>query len=147
MKPFVFRLEKVLKYRRHLLDKARLDVSAARDRAREAREALSRLSRQRHEASKNLGREGARTMTAFRYRLHQNFLDGLDRDLDEAHVRLRKGEERVTSRERALASAHIRKKIIETLKDRQWKAHRETSARAAQKEMDDMVLINRGRVT
>ena len=146
MKPFTFRLEKVLNYRGHLLDRARLELSAARARMLAAQEGLSQLTNRREAAKESCRREGARSMTGLRYHLYQKFLDGLDRNLDEAHVDLRKRASRVKDCEKAVASARIQKKVLETLKERGRQAHAEAAARVEQKEMDDMVLIHRGRL-
>ena len=73
------------------------------------------------------------------------FIQKIDYDLKEAHLRLNEGKEKVMVKEAVLKQASIKKKTLETLKDLQHKKYMETLGREEQKILDEIVITGKGR--
>lgn len=145
MKPYSFRLNKILDYRKYLSKKAQVDVFNARNECQQREKELLKLVEQRAEVSEECGEEEAKGMCVPVYQIFQAFMLKIDFDLKEAHHRLNEGKEKVIVKEAILKQASIKKKTLETLKDLQYKKYMETLGREEQKELDEIVIIGKGR--
>lgn len=79
------------------------------------------------------------------YQIFQAFLQKIDCNLEDAHLRLNEGKEKVMVKEAILKIASIKKKTLETLKDLQYKKYMETLGREEQKILDEIVITGKGR--
>ena len=145
MKPYSFRLNKILDYRKYLSKKAQVEVFNARNECQQREKELLRLVEQRAEVSEECGEEEAKGMCVPVYQIFQAFMLKIDYDLKEAHLRLNEGKEKVIVKESILKQASIKKKTLETLKDLQHKKYMETLGREEQKILDEIVITGKGR--
>ena len=65
-------------------------------------------------------------------------------DLETAHGRLKKGEEKVKAQEAVLKEESIKKKTFETLKDIKHEKYQRDVVRAEQKILDEIAILRRG---
>ena len=143
MKPFNFRLDKILDYRSYLMKRAQVDLSNARYECKIRVKEIERLAQQRIEVAKQCSDEGIKGIDVARYQIFQTFLQKLESDLEKAHIRLQEGQEQVMEKEAVLKKASIKKKALESLKDLQHKKYIESSEREAQKVLDEIVITGR----
>jgi flagellar protein FliJ len=145
MKPYSFRLNKILDYRKYLAKRAQIDLFNARDECQKREKEVIRLAEKRSEISEECSQEESKGVCVPTYQIFKAFLKKIDCDLDEAHLRLNEGKEEVIVKEAVLKQASIKKKTLETLKDSQYKKYMETLGREEQKILDEIVITGRGR--
>lgn len=145
MKPYSFRLNKILDYRKFLSKRAQIDVFNARNECQKMKKEVLRLIEQKAEISEDRSKEEEKGMSVPEYQIFQAFLQKLDYDLKEAHLRLDEGKENVMVKEAILKQASIKKKTLETLKKFQHKKYIEALGREEQKLLDEIVITGKGR--
>ena len=145
MKPYSFRLDKILDYRKYLRKRAQIDVFNARNECQKREKELLRLVEQRTEISEECSEEETKGMCVPVYQIFQGFIQKIDYDLKEAHLKLNEEKEKVMVKEAILKQASIKKKTLETLKDLQYKKYMETLGREEQKILDEIVITGKGR--
>jgi flagellar FliJ protein len=145
MKPFRFRLDKILGYRKHLKKIAQIDLFNARNECIKREKEVKRLSEKRKEIVKSCSDEGLKGIEVSRYNIYQAYLYKIMHDLESAHTRLKQEKENVITKRAILTNESIKKKTLETLKDMQHNKYVEVSEREDQKNLDDMVITGRGR--
>lgn len=145
MKPYSFRLNKILDYRKYLRKRAQIDVFYARNECQKREKELLELVEQRAEISEECSEEETKGMCVPVYQMFQAFMQKIDYDLKEAHLKLNEEKEKVIVKEAILKQASIKKKTLETLKDLQYKKYMETLGREEQKVLDEIVITGKGR--
>lgn len=145
MKPFTFRLDKILGYRKHLSKIAQIDLFNARNECIRREKEVKRLSEKRKEIAKSCSDEGVKGIDVPKYKIYQAYLYKIMHDLEFAHTRLKQEKENVITKKAVLANESIKKKTLETLKDLQHNKHIDLSEREDQKILDEIVITGRGR--
>ena len=137
-KPFVFRLEKVLEYRRQLEDQARMTLASAQARHKAQEEVLRDVeTRLADHVERGFGAKA----TQADIWLWMQYRQALDRDLAAAREELDRLARylQICRQEAVLRSRE--KKLLEKLKDRQAKKHHVAENLAEQKEFDEMATL------
>jgi flagellar FliJ protein len=143
MKPFRFRLNKVLSYRRHLEKMAQQELVKAQMKVGEIEQHIQDLNRLRLETVETCGHETKKGMTGARYQFFQSYLVTLDFHLETAGLDLIKAREMVKEKQAVLQQTAIGKKSLEVLKDKQHDAYMAAFATEEQKHLDEMILLRR----
>jgi flagellar FliJ protein len=141
MKPFSFRLDSILNYRKYLEQLARRELYIARNEYRDMEKTIEKWANERVETSKKWSEEGLKGVDVPRYQLYRAFLAKLNHDLETARLSLEKAEQKVKEREMGLKKKEGERKMLEILKDLHWKRYLEESEREEQKEVDELVLL------
>ena len=144
MKPFTFRLDKILGYRKHLNKIAQIDLFNARNECIRREKEVKKVSEKRKEIAKSCDDEGLKGINVPRYQIYQSYLYKIMHDLESAHTRLKHEKENVTAKKTILANESIKKKTLETLKDLQHKKYMELSEKENQKTLDEIVITGKG---
>jgi len=145
MKPYSFRLNKILDYKKYLRKRAQIDVFNARNECQEREKEVLRLVDKKEGISEECSEKEIKGMSVPEYQIFKKFLNKIDCDLEDAHLRLDEGKEKVTVEEAILKQASIKKKTLETLKDLQYEKYMETLGREEQKILDEIVITGKGR--
>ena len=137
-KPFVFRLEKVLEYRRQLEDQARMTLASAQARHKAQEEAVKDVETR---LADHLERGFGVKATQGDIWLWMQYRQALERDLvtEREELELRARFLQYCRQEAVLRSRE--KKLLEKLKDRQAKKHHVAENLAEQKEFDEMATL------
>ena len=137
-KPFVFRLEKVLEYRRQLEDQARMALARAQaDHDAQQRVITDISTRLAAHMERGFGKHANQADIW----LWTQYREALEKDLATARVELeRLAQVLQTRREEAILRSR-EKKLLEKLKDRQAKKHHVQESQLEQKEYDEMATI------
>jgi len=145
VKPYSFRLNKILDYRKYLRKRAQINVFQARSECQKKEKEVLRLVEQRTKISEECSKEETEGISVPVYQIFQAFYQKTNHDLNEAHLRLNEEKENVMVKEAILKQASIKKKTLETLKDSQYKKYMETLGREEQKILDEIVITGKGR--
>jgi len=143
MKPFTFRLDKILDYRGYLMRRAQIDLSVARNECKKIEEEIDTLSQKKAAITAECIDEGVKGMDVARYLIYQAFLQGLDDGLENAHAGLMVGKKQVLAEKAFLKKKSIEKKALEILKKMQHKKYKEILVKEEQKTLDEIVLVGR----
>jgi flagellar export protein FliJ len=143
---FVFRLEKVLRYREHLEKNVRQKLRIAREVCASKERALMDVNLKRNLAEKRCAGEEEKGLEVATYHLYRNFIEHLSRELEDASQSLRGAKEEVRAVEKAWLIASSNKKSLENLRERQFLSHKETQEREDQKLLDELVILRRGQL-
>jgi flagellar FliJ protein len=144
MKPFKFRLDKILDYRKHLTKVAQIDLFNAKNECIRREKKVKRLSEKRKEIAKSCMDEGVKGIDVPRYKIYLAYLYKIEHDLKSAHTLLKQEKENVISKKAILTNESIKKKSLETLKDLKHNKYIELSEREEQKVLDEIVITGRG---
>jgi flagellar export protein FliJ len=144
MKPFSFRLESVLNYRRYLEKSAQRDLFNARNVQKNREIGVKKLGDKRVETARQCSEEALQGMDVPRYQMYRSFMETLNSDLTSALTSLKEAEEEVRAKVAALKGESARKKTLEILKDLQHTRYLQTVENQNQKEMDELVILRRG---
>lgn len=145
MKPFSFRLDKILDYRKYLRKKAQIDVFNAKNECKKLEKNILKLIKQKAGISEERNEEEEKGISVPSYQIYQAFMNKLDHNLKEVTIKLNEGKEKLMMKEAVLKQASIKKKTLETLKDFQHKKYVETVGREEQKILDEIVITGKGR--
>ena len=143
MKPFTFRLDKILDYRKYLTKVAQIDLFNSRTECIRREKKVKKLSEKRKEIAKSCIDEGVKGIDVPRYKIYLAYLSKIEHDLESAHTLLKQEKENVITKEAILTNESIKKKTLETLKDLKHNKYIELSQREDQKILDEMVITGK----
>jgi flagellar FliJ protein len=143
MERFVFRLERVLRYREHLEKEARQELRKARETRASRERAWTDANLRRCRAAKRCEEKEEQGMEVAAYHLYRTFIRQVSGEMEEADQRLRGAEEEVRSMEKAWMRASSNRKALENLRERQSSAHRDLQEKEEQKLLDELVVLRR----
>jgi len=145
MKPFTFRLDKILDYRKYLCKMAQINLFNARNECIRREKEVKRLSEEKIEITKSCIDEGVKGIDVPRYKIYLAYLYKIEHELESAHTLLKQEKKNVITKEAVLTNESIKKKSLETLKDLKHHKYIELSEREDQKVLDEIVITGRGR--
>jgi flagellar export protein FliJ len=145
MKPYSFRLDKILDYRSYLRKKAQIEVFNARNECLKREKEVLRLIEKKVEISKKCSEEETRGMSVPVYHTYQAYMKRIGYDLEKAYIRLDEEKEEVMAKEMILKQASINKKTLEVLKELKHKKYMESLGREEQKILDEIVITGKGK--
>lgn len=144
MKPFSFRLDKILEYRAYLRKKAQIELFNARNECLKREKEVMRLIEKRADISKQCSEEEREGMSVPAYHTYQAYLGRIGHELENAYIRLDQEKEEVVAKEILLKRASVNKKSLEVLKDLKHKRYMESLEREEQKTLDEIVITGKG---
>jgi flagellar export protein FliJ len=144
MKPFSFRLDSILRYRDYLEKRAQRDLFSAKNEYMEKVKAVKRLAKEKVETGRRCKDEGFKGIDVALYQIYLSFMQGLDNDIEGAHISIKKAEGKVKAQEVALRKESIKKKTLEFLKGLQLKRYLEGLDKEEQKVVDELVILRKG---
>ena len=143
MKPYSFRLKKILDYRTYLRKKAQIDLFNARNEClKREREIMSLISK-KNTISIKCNEEELKGISVPVYNTYQTYLNNIGCDIEKACIRLDEGKEEVMAKEKILKQASINKKTLEVLNEVKHKKYMEDIGREEQKILDELVFIGK----
>lgn len=144
MKPFRFRLESVLKYRKFTEKKEMMRLMQLKAACEEIRVSIGRLASRRSDLAQKCSLAGVDGAEAAVYRSYKSYLDALQDDIEAAAAELRKRELKVKEQEAVLKKETVKKKVLERLRELRLEDHRGVIAKLEQEYLDELVINQRG---
>ncbi len=137
-KPFVFRLEKVLEYRRQLADQARMALAKAQAEHDAQKQVLAKV-----EASlaAHMAKGFGDAATEADIWLWMRYREALERDIATAKAELERLASILQTRRQEAVLRSRERKLLEKLKDRQAGKHHVAENLEEQKEFDEMATL------
>jgi flagellar export protein FliJ len=147
VKPFCFRLEKILRYRAHLEKRVRLQFCEAVNKVKDQETRIGRLSHRRMGAAERMGgeRERPEGIPVYRDHIHTSFVRGLEERMAEEGRELEKSRERMERVRTLLSVAAMKKRSLQFLKEVQVARFKTEQERMDQKFLDDLIVMTRKR--
>ncbi len=143
MKKFHFRLDPVIRYRKHLEQAAQIKLAIAEQTVISRRNKINDLKRLRKTFSNELAHEEKKGINAQTYQMYKQYIEKIDRDVTSEQQRLKKA---IMSRERKredLKTASIKKKSLEHLRGIEQSRYTEECDRLEQKTADELSVLRR----
>lgn len=138
MKPFRFKLEKVLDYRSQLEEQARLALNRAQAEHAEQEELVRTVAGR---LNAHMVKQGEASKSPGDMWLWRQYREALEHDLAAGRVRLRRLASKLQkAREEAVRRSRDRK-LLEKLKENQARKHNEEASYREQKENDEMATL------
>lgn len=144
MKPFRFRLESVLKYRKFTEKKEMMRLMQLKAAREEIKMSIGRLVSRRSELAQTCSRAGVDGAEAVVYRSYKSYLDALQGDIEAATAELREREHNVKEQEAVLKKETVKKKVLERLRELRLEDHCGEIAKLEQDYLDELVINQRG---
>ena len=144
MKPFKFRLEKILDYKKYREKKAQIDLYNARSEFVKLEKAIENLEDVKKKIGEKCDYEEFNGIEIPRYKIYQTFLAKLEHDIEKAHIKLKKKEKEISTKETILKTESIKKKTFEMLKEIKYTTYRKNLDREEQKAMDEIAIFRKG---
>ena len=145
-KPFTFRLEKVLDYRRSLEDQAALALARAKEEhARQEEVVRQTETRLREHVERGFEPEDGGPVGENEVWLWRQYRDALTQDLARAREVLSRLALNLQKRRQEAVQRSKDRKVMEKLKEKQAAQHHEEESLKEQKEFDEMAAIRHGR--
>ena len=144
MKAFSFRLESVLNYRKFLEKKAMMQLMREKKLYSEVEMLISHFKSKKSEVAKQCHLAGLNGVDASHYQTYKSYLGKLNDDIDKAYIELKEKEKDIEEQEMVLKNETVKKKAVETLRNRHFEEHRSMAEKAEQKYMDEVVILQRG---
>jgi len=140
MKPFVFRLESVLRYRTFKEKKALAALVAARQGHADIEKKIGSLFYQRQKSAGLRSSRGREGVVAGTYQAYTSFLQKLDRDLLAEKEALDRAAQLVRARESELVVETRKRKTLESLRETQLERHRADIEKKTQQMLDELII-------
>ena len=143
MKPYSFRLVKILEYRSYMRKKAQIEVSNARNECLKRETEVMSLVNKKKEFSIKCSEEEIIGISVPAYNTYQTYLKNIEYNLEKARIKLDEGKEEVMAKEAILKQASINKKTLEVLNEMKYKKYLEALGREEQKTLDELVITGK----
>ncbi|EPR43923.1 flagellar export protein FliJ [Desulfovibrio sp. X2] len=138
-KPFRFKLEKVLEFRRQAEDQAKMALAKAKERLDAERRALDSLLREREEKEKAFA--AVKSLSAADLWLWRRFRERLKLDMERVQGRIRNFESEVERARAELVTRAKERKLLDKLKEQQAVRHAKEAQALEQKSYDEVSTI------
>lgn len=138
MKKFKFRLETLLKYRKILEDQARLELAEADRRLKEEQSKLKKLEDDLNRTIEALYQKQSETVTAEELSLYSSYISRLKHNITMQEIKVAEAEKYRFECLKKLEEAMRRRKLVESLKDKQLKNYYIELLREEQKYLDEI---------
>ncbi|MBF0202154.1 MAG: flagellar export protein FliJ [Desulfamplus sp.] len=145
MKKFTFKLQSVLKYRRHLETLARQEAMKALMDVNECEKMIADMKRDLDLLARQVEDETVKGISSALFRQYNEYLDSLDDDIklkEQEHIRL---QQTLSLKQKALTDKSVDRKIIERLREKQRTSYIEEMLAEEQKTMDDISSLKKAR--
>jgi flagellar FliJ protein len=142
-RPFYFKLERILEYRRQLEDQAKLALSIAKQQIAEQNRKLEALSRDLEACLVEMSR--SKQMTQPELWLWTGWRKCLELDKSQAQAKLTELRQLAETRRIELVTKARDRKLLEKLRAKQAEKHVQEEQRREQKEFDETGTLRYGR--
>lgn len=142
MKKFKFRLENVLELRTKTLEDRQLEMAAIQARLNEANNKLDSLEQSRLQAKRDLENilGAGENIEFIRVKNYQDYIAKLDDDISIQHKVIADIENELELKQEEVREALKAKKMLEKLKEKEYKAFLKDFEQREAKELDDIAL-------
>lgn len=142
-RPFRFKLENILEYRRQVEDQAKLALAQARHLKEEQATLVARLDLDLQSCLRELSAK--KQLTQADLWLWSSYRERLALDKRQAETKLTQLERMVDTRRRELVTKAMERKLLEKLRAKQAEQHGHDEQRKEQNEFDETATLRHGR--
>lgn len=139
-----FSLSTVLRYRKSIEEEVAKETASLRKRLEEEELLLMNMERRKEEAIKDYREKSSQTVEEIN--LFHSFLSCIDIEIIRQKKKVSEMVKDYDRKREELISAAMDKKIMETLRDKEWQEYQRLIFLAEQKDMDEVATNNYGRM-
>ncbi len=145
MKRFVFKLQSLLNYKKHLEQMARQEMAKAVAEVNACEQQIQDLKDNRESSAQRLDSLVEKGVDAKEFKLYHGFLTAVDRMIVDEKNRKFELEKTLNKKRSILKKRTIDKKAMERLRDRRAEEYTGEMLRAEQKELDEIAALKTAR--
>ena len=138
---FKFRFEPLLKHRLFLVERAKAEFAAARQKLVMWREQRIALLDEREKQLEHIERRRSQGIAVTEFLTHCDYLAGLEQRLLTIDIELKNSEMEVERKKRELLKTEMEARKLETLKDKDLDEYRVTRSRKERNQLDQLAVI------
>ena len=142
---FKFRYEALLKYRNHIKEKAEINLSRARNKLRQDKDQLATYRDAVKETSRELDSGLKQALSASMLQAYSEHITLLQVRIEAQKVEIYNSEKIVQDRIHDLRKKTVQYKVIEKLKEKDFKKWYQEQNYLEQKEIDEMAVVRFGK--
>ncbi len=142
---FRFRYEALLSYRKYLKEQAEIELAKANEQLRIARQDLEEMLRKYETTNKRLEQKLEKRIYGNRLQDYTNYLLALKSEMEQKASEISEWEKRVDKKRKILLQKNKEWKILDTLKERDYKKWLQEANKKEQKEINEMAIVRYGR--
>jgi len=135
---YKFNLEPLLNHRRYQEELLQKEFADSRKRLTEAQRKLRLLKDKRRQCSRTLQRLQKKNGTVSNFILYLRYLDRLSKELDRHKQSVVTAEKQFNRKRNDLLQIMQKRKMLEKLKEREWKAYQQKMLKDDRKFMDEV---------
>jgi flagellar FliJ protein len=145
MRLFKFRLEPLLRYRKHLAEQAQLKVAKIRSDILTSGDRIVRLEKSYAHTTEELDQKVGSGISAKQYQQFTHYLAGIESNIESENMQKRELLKRLEEKQKELKQRTMDKKALESLKNKRREDYYRQMLKLDQKESDDMVIVRQAR--
>ena len=142
---FKFRYETLLSYKRHLKEKAEIDLSLAQRRLRQCRERLEELETGLYETHSAFAKKIKQKVPSSVVKSYSAYIAALENGIEAGKIDIADSERVVSEKLGILLEMTKQYKVFEKLKERDFKKWNHRQRLLEQKVMSEVALIRHGK--
>jgi flagellar FliJ protein len=139
MAAYKFKLQKLLDYKTDIEEEKKNELSLALKRLEEEKQKLEELKQKQKEMNNTFQEKSSSGMTANELKLLANYIDYYKRSIKQQKVRIKMAEDYLESCREELIKATQEKKMMEKLKEIDYKKYLYGEQKKEEKLVDDLV--------
>jgi len=140
-----FKLEALLRHRRHQEEACQKELAQSRRKLSDERELLERKKREKQENLEKLQTKKKENTTVSDIMLHINYIHHLSKDIEDQAVHTHNTAKLVDQKREELISTMQKHKILEKIKYKERLAYQRKSMQVERKLMDELASIRHAR--
>jgi flagellar FliJ protein len=139
MAAYRFGLQKLMDFREKMEDEKKNQLSLAQKRLEQERDKLSELRKRQKEMEKAFNEKTSKGIAVNELKLLMNYIDYYKREIKQQRMKIKMAEDYVAACRQELITATQEKKMIEKLKEIDFKKHLYEEQKKEEKLIDDLV--------
>jgi len=145
MKRFQFRLQALLKYKKHLEEMARQEMAKAISRVNACEERIQTLGKERRDVAHSLEQQVEKGMGSGEFKRYHEFIGVMDQMLVSQKKTKQRLEKELVEKRSMLAKRTIDKRAMERLREKRADEYTREMLKEEQKALDEVASLKRAR--
>ncbi len=143
MKKFKFRLDPLIRYRRHRERNALMEIARVKQVLVETKTKIRQIEQTRKDVSMDLDMQQAEGIGMDHYRIYIDYLDELRRQMESEHERLVEIGKTIRKKQEVAEAETVHRKTLEWIKQTEYTRYLQRFGRAEQEEADELITLRR----
>jgi len=143
MKRFEFKLDPVIRYRRHLERIALMELAKAKQELVHTKKKILALERSKEDVGKELNARQSEGLEVCRYQIYAAYLQGIEDRIEFENGRLVEIGKAILEKHKAAEAERTRKESVELIRRNEYRKYVDRALKAEQKAADELFSLRR----